>query len=74
MNKEGSKKNLKGMMKDMGISYQNVADHSGVSKADVCRVMDSDMEAKVIKTVCNLIMDRQKNAVKTVEEWKAFQQ
>ena len=62
MNKEGSKKNLKGMMKDMGISYQNVADHSGVSKADVCRVMDSDMEEKVIEVVCKLIKERKKNA------------
>jgi predicted transcriptional regulator len=74
MDKEPTKKNLKGIMKEMGISYQNVANNSGVSKADVCRVMDSDMEAKVIKTVCNLIMERNKSANKAVKEWEKFQQ
>jgi hypothetical protein len=62
MSKEGNKRNLKAMMQLMRISYQNVSDHSGVSKADVCRVMDSDMEEKVIEVVVKLIKERKKNA------------
>jgi len=37
MKKDGNKTNLKAMMRDLGVSMQSVADHSGTSKTDVSR-------------------------------------
>ena len=56
----GKKTNLKWMMKDLGISMQSVADNAGVSKADVSRVMNDEMEEVVIKTVTRLCADKKR--------------
>ena len=60
------KNKLKKMMQQMGVTYQQVADHSGISKADVSRVLNGDMEEKVIAVVCKLIKERNKNIDKTL--------
>jgi len=46
------------MMRDMGVSMQTVADHSGTSKADVSRVMNDDLEEVVMTTVYKLLKDK----------------
>ena len=66
MVEKGHKNNLKKMMQQMGVTYQQVADHSGISKADVSRVLNGDMEEKVIDVVCKLIKERNKNIDKTL--------
>ena len=66
MVEKGHKNNLKMMMQQMGVTYQQVADHSGISKADVSRVLNGDMEEKVIAVVCKLIKERNKNIDKTL--------
>ena len=66
MVEKGHKTNLKMMMGQMGVTYQQVADHSGISKADVSRVLNGDMEEKVIAVVCKLIKERNKNIDKTL--------
>jgi transcriptional regulator with XRE-family HTH domain len=66
MVEKGHKNNLKMMMQQMGVTYQQVADHSGISKADVSRVLNGDMEEKVIDVVCKLIKERNKNIDKTL--------
>ena len=60
MSKNNAKKELKSLMSEIGISYQTVADHSGVGKADVSRILNYEMEANVISTICNLIKERSK--------------
>ena len=44
MAKSGKKTNLKLMMRQCGVTMQRVADYSGVSKTDVCRCMNEEME------------------------------
>ena len=66
MVEKGHKNNLKKMMQQMGVTYQQVADHSGISKADVSRVLNGDMEEAVIAVVCKLIKERNKNIDKTL--------
>ena len=66
MIEKGHKNNLKMMMQQMGVTYQQVADHSGISKADVSRGLNGDMEEKVIDVVCKLIKERNKNIDKTL--------
>ena len=58
MDKEGKKTNLKGMMREIGVSMQQVADYSGVSKADVSRVMNEEMEEVVMNTVYKLLKEK----------------
>ena len=58
MEKEGKKTNLKGMMREIGVSMQQVADYSGVSKADVSRVMNEEMEEVVMDTVYKLLKEK----------------
>jgi hypothetical protein len=58
MKNNGKKSNLKSMMRDMGVSMQTVADHSGTSKADVSRVMNDDLEEVVMTTVYKLLKDK----------------
>jgi transcriptional regulator with XRE-family HTH domain len=58
MGKEGKKTNLKGMMREIGVSMQQVADYSGVSKADVSRVMNEEMEEVVMDTVYKLLKEK----------------
>jgi len=45
-------------MRDLGVSMQTVADHSGTSKADVSRVMNDDLEEVVMTTVYKLLKDK----------------
>ena len=70
MVEKGHKNNLKMMMQQMGVTYQQVADHSGISKADVSRVLNGDMEEKVIDVVCKLIKERNKNIDKTLSPFQ----
>ena len=58
MDKEGKKTNLKGLMREIGVSMQQVADYSGVSKADVSRVMNEEMEQVVMNTVYKLLKEK----------------
>jgi hypothetical protein len=58
MKNNGKKSNLKSMMRDMGVSMQTVADHSGTSKADVSRVMNDELEEVVMTTVFKLLKDK----------------
>jgi len=58
MKNNGTKTNLKAMMRDMGVSMQTVADHSGTSKADVSRVMNDELEEVVMTTVYKLLKDK----------------
>ena len=72
MVEKGHKNNLKMMMQQMGVTYQQVADHSGISKADVSRVLNGDMEEKVIAVVCKLIKERNKNIDKTLAPFQQW--
>ena len=54
----GKKTNLKWMMKDLGISMQSVADNAGVSKADVSRVMNDELEEVVMVAVVKLLKEK----------------
>ena len=60
MKKDGNKTNLKAMMRDLGVSMQSVADHSGTSKTDVSRVMNDEMEETVLRTVTRLCADKKR--------------
>jgi len=66
MKNNGTKTNLKAMMRDMGVSMQTVADHSGTSKADVSRVMNDDLEEVVMTTVYKLLKDKSDKHQKTL--------
>ena len=68
MEKEGKKTNLKGMMREIGVSMQQVADYSGVSKADVSRVMNEDMEQVVMNTVYKLLKEKNNKHNKILAE------
>ena len=67
MDKEGKKTNLKGMMREIGVSMQQVADYSGVSKADVSRVMNEEMEQVVMNTVYKLLKEK---TISTIKSWQ----
>ena len=68
MGKEGKKTNLKGMMREIGVSMQQVADYSGVSKADVSRVMNEEMEEVVMDTVYKLLKEKNNKHNKILAE------
>ena len=68
MAKSGKKTNLKLMMRQTGVTMQRVADYSGVSKTDVCRVMNEEMEEQVMRTVYKLLTSATKNQQKFLEE------
>ena len=68
MDKEGKKTNLKGMMREIGVSMQQVADYSGVSKADVSRVMNEEMEQVVMNTVYKLLKEKNNKHNKIMAE------
>lgn len=68
MDKEGKKTNLKGMMREIGVSMQQVADYSGVSKADVSRVMNEEMEQVVMNTVYKLLKEKNNKHNKILAE------
>ena len=58
MKKDGNKTNLKAMMRDLGVSMQSVADHSGTSKTDVSRVMNDELEEVVMGAVVKLLIEK----------------
>ena len=58
MKKDGNKTNLKAMMRDLGVSMQSVADHSGTSKTDVSRVMNDELEEAVMLAVVKLLKEK----------------
>ena len=58
MKKDGNKTNLKAMMRDLGVSMQSVADHSGTSKTDVSRVMNDELEEVVMLAVVRLLKEK----------------
>ena len=58
MKKDGNKTNLKAMMRDLGVSMQSVADHSGTSKTDVSRVMNDELEEVVMLSVVKLLKEK----------------
>ena len=58
MKKDGNKTNLKAMMRDLGVSMQSVADHSGTSKTDVSRVMNDELEEVVMLAVVMLLKEK----------------
>ena len=58
MEKDGNKTNLKAMMRDLGVSMQSVADHSGTSKTDVSRVMNDELEEVVMIAVVKLLKEK----------------
>ena len=70
MDKEGKKTNLKGMMREIGVSMQQVADYSGVSKADVSRVMNEEMEEVVMDTVYKLLKEKNNKHNKILADCK----
>ena len=70
MEKEGKKTNLKGMMREIGVSMQQVADYSGVSKADVSRVMNEEMEEVVMDTVYKLLKEKNNKHNKILADCK----
>ena len=70
MEKEGKKTNLKGMMREIGVSMQQVADYSGVSKADVSRVMNEEMEQVVMNTVYKLLKEKNNKHNKILADCK----
>ena len=70
MDKEGKKTNLKGMMREIGVSMQQVADYSGVSKADVSRVMNEEMEQVVMNTVYKLLKEKNNKHNKILADCK----
>ena len=58
MKKDGNKTNLKAMMRDLGVSMQSVADHSGTSKTDASRVMNDELEEAVMIAVVKLLKEK----------------
>jgi histone H3/H4 len=50
-----SKTELKRLMKQFGVTMQSIADNSGFSKVDVSRIMNEEMEAKIMVTARRLV-------------------
>ncbi|HCT55145.1 MAG TPA: hypothetical protein DF712_22075 [Balneola sp.] len=50
-----SKTELKVLMKQFGVTMQSIADNSGFSKVDVSRIMNEEMEAKIMVTARRLV-------------------
>jgi transcriptional regulator with XRE-family HTH domain len=62
------KANLKELLKLSGISYQEVSDFTGASKYDISRIMNDELESKILNGVCKLIMERNKKVQKKMAE------
>ena len=50
-----SKTELKVLMKRFGVTMQSIADNTGFSKVDVSRIMNEEMEAKIMVTARRLV-------------------
>ena len=62
------KANLKEMLKLSGISYQEVADFTGASKYDISRIMNDELESKILDGVFKLIIERSQKIQKRISE------
>ena len=69
MKKDGNKTNLKAMMRDLGVSMQSVADHSGTSKTDVSRVMNDELEEVVMLAVVKLLKEKSNKHEETLSKF-----
>ena len=69
MKKDGNKTNLKAMMRDLGVSMQSVADHSGTSKTDVSRVMNDELEEVVMLAVVKLLKEKSNKHQETLSKF-----
>jgi len=69
MKKDGNKTNLKAMMRDLGVSMQCVADHSGTSKTDVSRVMNDELEEVVMVAVVKLLKEKSAKHQETLSKF-----
>ena len=69
MKKDGNKTNLKAMMRDLGVSMQSVADHSGTSKTDVSRVMNDELEEVVMVAVVKLLKEKSARHQETLSKF-----
>ena len=69
MKKDGNKTNLKAMMRDLGVSMQSVADHSGTSKTDVSRVMNDELEEVVMLAVVKLLKEKSNKHQETLAKF-----
>ena len=69
MKKDGNKTNLKAMMRDLGVSMQSVADHSGTSKTDVSRVMNDELEEIVMVAVVKLLKEKSAKHQETLSKF-----
>ena len=69
MKKDGNKTNLKAMMRDLGVSMQSVADHSGTSKTDVSRVMNDELEEVVMLAVVKLLKEKSAKHQETLSKF-----
>ena len=69
MKKDGNKTNLKAMMRDLGVSMQSVADHSGTSKTDVSRVMNDELEEVVMIAVVKLLKEKSARHQETLSKF-----
>ena len=53
-----SKTELKVLMRQFGVTMQSIADNSGFSKVDVSRIMNEEMEAKIMVTARRLVKQK----------------
>ena len=68
MKKDEKKANLKEMLKLSGISYQEVADFTGASKYDISRILNNELETKILDGVQKLIIERSQKVQKKLGE------
>jgi len=53
-----SKTELKVLMRQFGVTMQSIADNSGFSKVDVSRIMNEEMENKIMVTARRLVKQK----------------
>ena len=49
---------IKELMKESGITLADVASDSGTSRADVCRVLDDDLQDRIRNSALRLVRER----------------
>jgi predicted transcriptional regulator len=50
-----SKTDMKKLMRQLGVTMQTIANYSGHSKTDVCRIMNEEMESQILSTAKRLL-------------------
>ena len=53
-----TKTELKVLMRQFGVTMQSIADNSGFSKVDVSRIMNEEMENKIMVTARRLVKQK----------------